>query len=48
VNIKELKRDMLALKNDHARIEKDLEWKSEVRSQGSYYITSLACILRVD
>ncbi|CAG8596917.1 3374_t:CDS:2 [Ambispora leptoticha] len=33
-DIKELKRDMLALKNDHVRIEKDLEWRSEVRSRG--------------
>ncbi|RHZ54560.1 hypothetical protein Glove_426g35 [Diversispora epigaea] len=33
-DIRELKRDMLALKNDHARIENDLEWRSEVRSRG--------------
>ncbi|CAG8605158.1 12732_t:CDS:2 [Ambispora gerdemannii] len=41
VDIRELKRDMLALKNDHARIENDLEWRSEVRSRGQASITNL-------
>ena len=33
-DIKDLKRDMLALKNDMNRIQNETEWRSEARSQG--------------
>ncbi|RHZ75284.1 hypothetical protein Glove_216g167 [Diversispora epigaea] len=39
-DIKDLKRDMLTLKNDMNRIQNETEWRSEVRSQGQASVLS--------
>ncbi|RHZ81860.1 hypothetical protein Glove_117g282 [Diversispora epigaea] len=38
--IKDLKRDILALKNDMNRMQNETEWRSEARSQGQASVLS--------